>query len=318
MSHQHPAPDSPTSPTAASPDAADAPWSSTAAPSVFDAAVVARHVSRTYGSGDLSVTALRDVSLSIERGTFTAVVGPSGSGKSTLVHCLAGLDSPDPRPETVIQVGGQDITRMNDKSLTEFRREHVGFVFQAFNLVPVLTAQQNIELPLTLAGKKLDPARLNSVAEALGITDRLGHRPDELSGGQQQRVAIARALITDPDVIIADEPTGALDTETTAQVLGLLADTVHNQGHTVVVVTHDSRVADYADRTVRVQDGRIVSDQFVHADRGATAHGASEVTGPNDAAKSSPGTPGRGTRLGKSQPSIASLAEEIRQRGGEL
>lgn len=268
MSHQHPAPDSPTSPTAASHNAADAPWSSTAAPRVFDAAVVAHHVSRTYGSGDLSVTALRDVSLSIERGTFTAVVGPSGSGKSTLVHCLAGLDSPDSRPETVIQVGGQDITRMNDKSLTEFRREHVGFVFQAFNLVPVLTAQQNIELPLTLAGKKLDPARLNAVAEALGITDRLGHRPDELSGGQQQRVAIARALITDPDVIIADEPTGALDTETTAQVLGLLADTVHNQGHTVVVVTHDSRVADYADRTVRVQDGRIVSDQFVRAGRG--------------------------------------------------
>lgn len=235
-------------------------------PHATDAAVVATSVSRTYGSGELSVTALRDVSLTIERGTFTAVVGPSGSGKSTLVHCLAGLDSPDPSPRTGIVVGGQDITRMDDKKLTEFRREHVGFVFQSFNLVPVLTAQQNIELPLTLAGKKLDRARLREVSTALGLTERLNHRPDELSGGQQQRVAIARALITDPDVIIADEPTGALDTETTSQVLGLLAESVHSQGHTVVVVTHDSRVAEYADRIINVQDGRIVSDDIRRSD----------------------------------------------------
>ena len=224
-------------------------------------AVAARNVSKTYGDGELTVTALDSVSLDIERGTFTAVVGPSGSGKSTLVHCLAGLDSPDRRPETSIVVGGRDIVSLNDKELTEFRREHVGFVFQAFNLVPVLTARQNIELPLTLAGHRPDPELLARITDSLGLTERLDHRPDELSGGQQQRVAIARALITSPDVIIADEPTGALDTDTTTQVLQLLADTVHQQGHTVVVVTHDPRVADFADRTVRVQDGAIVSDE---------------------------------------------------------
>ncbi len=224
-------------------------------------AVAARNVSKTYGDGELTVTALDSVSLDIERGTFTAVVGPSGSGKSTLVHCLAGLDSPDRRPDTSIEVGGRDIVSLNDKELTEFRREHVGFVFQAFNLVPVLTARQNIELPLTLAGHRPDPELLARITDSLGLTERLDHRPDELSGGQQQRVAIARALITSPDVIIADEPTGALDTDTTTQVLQLLADTVHQQGHTVVVVTHDPRVADFADRTVRVQDGAIVSDE---------------------------------------------------------
>ncbi|MCT1602371.1 ABC transporter ATP-binding protein [Kocuria sp. p3-SID1433] len=224
-------------------------------------AVAARNVSKTYGDGDLTVTALNSVCLDIERGTFTAVVGPSGSGKSTLVHCLAGLDSPDRRPDTSIVVGGRDIVSLNDKQLTEFRREHVGFVFQAFNLVPVLTARQNIELPLTLAGRRPDADLLGRITDSLGLAERLDHRPDELSGGQQQRVAIARALITSPDVIIADEPTGALDTDTTTQVLQLLADTVHQQGHTVVVVTHDPRVADFADRTVRVQDGVIVSDE---------------------------------------------------------
>lgn len=223
-------------------------------------AVNAAHVSRTYGSGGARVSALRDVSLQIPVGTFVAVMGPSGSGKSTLVHCLAGLDVPDSNPETTIVVGGQDITGLSDDQLTRFRRDHVGFVFQAFNLVPTLTARQNIELPLSLAGKDADPEMLRALCETLGITERLEHRPDEMSGGQQQRVAIARALLSQPDVVIADEPTGALDSATSAEVLALLRRCVDELHQTVVVVTHDATVAEAADRVVRVRDGRIVAD----------------------------------------------------------
>lgn len=223
-------------------------------------AVSAAHVSRTYGSGGTAVAALKDVSLEIPAGTFVAVMGPSGSGKSTLVHCLAGLDTPDRNPETRIVVGGQDIAGLSDDQLTRFRRDHVGFVFQAFNLVPTLTARQNIELPLALAGEKADAQRLDALAGTLGITERLDHRPDEMSGGQQQRVAIARALLSQPDVVIADEPTGALDSVTSHEVLALLRRCVDELGQTVVVVTHDATVAEAADRVLHVRDGVLVDD----------------------------------------------------------
>lgn len=230
-------------------------------------AVMADNVSRTYGSGEASVKALDRVSLEIPEGTLVAVMGPSGSGKSTLVHCLAGLDVPDRDPSTRIVVGGQDITGLSDDQLTRFRRDHVGFVFQAFNLVPTLTARQNIELPLSLAGAKPDSERLEALADTLGIRSRLDHRPDEMSGGQQQRVAIARALLPGPAVIIADEPTGALDSATSHEVLGLLRRSVDEFNQTVVIVTHDPQVARAADRVVRVMDGRIRDDAAGAGDR---------------------------------------------------
>ena len=231
------------------------------------AAVVASNVSRTYGTGEASVKALDRVSLEISEGTLVAVMGPSGSGKSTLVHCLAGLDVPDKDPSTRIVVGGQDITGLSDDQLTRFRRDHVGFVFQAFNLVPTLTARQNIELPLSLAGRKTDTERLEALADTLGIRSRLDHRPDEMSGGQQQRVAIARALLPGPAVIIADEPTGALDSTTSHEVLGMLRRSVDEFNQTVVIVTHDPQVARAADRVVRVMDGRIQDDAAAAGDR---------------------------------------------------
>lgn len=217
---------------------------------------------RTYGRGDAGVHALRGVDLGIPRGRFTAITGPSGSGKSTLMHCLAGLERPD---SGVVTVGGTDLSTLDDDALTVLRRERLGFVFQSFNLLPMLTALQNILLPLELGqrgtGRRLDAAateRARELAGLLGVADRLAHRPAELSGGQQQRVAIARALITEPDLLFADEPTGNLDSATSAEVLGHLRQSVDEFGRTVVLVTHDPRAAAHADVVVTMSDGRIV------------------------------------------------------------
>jgi putative ABC transport system ATP-binding protein len=220
-------------------------------------AASARGLSRTYGRGDTEVHALRGVDLDLPRGRFTAIMGPSGSGKSTLVHCLAGLDQAS---SGTVTVAGTDLGSLDDDALTVFRREHVGFVFQSFNLLPMLTALQNIVLPLEIGGHRVDGAtreRAHALAETLGVADRLGHRPAELSGGQQQRVAIARALVTGPDLLFADEPTGNLDSSTSAEVLEHLRRSVRELGQTVVMVTHDRDAAAHADDVVTMQDGRI-------------------------------------------------------------
>ncbi|WP_166135646.1 ABC transporter ATP-binding protein [Nocardioides ochotonae] len=214
----------------------------------------ARGLTRTYGHGDTLVSALRGVDLDLPRGRFTAIMGPSGSGKSTLMHCLAGLDQPT---SGTVTVAGRSLERLTDDQLTTFRREQLGFVFQAFNLLPMLTAEQNICLPLELAGRRVDPERLTRLVEGLGLADRLGHRPSELSGGQQQRVAIARALITGPAVVFADEPTGNLDSETSAEVLDLLRHSVRELRQTVVMVTHELDAAAYADDVVVLADGAV-------------------------------------------------------------
>ena len=220
-------------------------------------AVVARGVSKSYGHGGTAVHALRDVSLDFGRERFTAIMGPSGSGKSTLMHCLAGLDSIDAGQ---LWIGGTEITGLADAELTRLRRERVGFVFQAFNLVPTLTAEQNITLPVALAGGVVDRAWLQQIASSLGLTDRLSHRPHELSGGQQQRVAVARALLTRPDVIFGDEPTGNLDTATGAEVLSLLRRSSREMGRSIIMVTHDPVAASYADRVVLMKDGALVGE----------------------------------------------------------
>jgi putative ABC transport system ATP-binding protein len=220
-------------------------------------AASARGLTRTYGRGATEVHALRGVDLDLPRGRFTAIMGPSGSGKSTLMHCLAGLDQAS---GGTVTVAGTDLGSLDDDALTVFRREHVGFVFQSFNLLPMLTALQNIVLPLEIGGRRIDGAtreRAHALAEALGVADRLGHRPAELSGGQQQRVAIARALVTGPDLLFADEPTGNLDSTTSAEVLEHLSRSVRELGQTVVMVTHDRDAAAYADDVVTMQDGRI-------------------------------------------------------------
>lgn len=214
-------------------------------------------VSRTYGSNESAVTALDEVTLSLARGTFTAVMGPSGSGKSTLLQCAAGLDRPD---RGVVMVDGTEMTGDSEAALTRFRRERIGFVFQQYNLLPTLTVAQNTVLPMKLAGRRVDRARAREVLASVGLGDRLGHRPDQLSGGQRQRVAIARALVTDPRVIFADEPTGALDTRSAREVLGLLRDAVRTHGRTVVMVTHDPVAASYADSVVFLADGRLVGE----------------------------------------------------------
>jgi len=217
-------------------------------------AATARGLTKTYGRGDNAVHALRGVDLDVPAGRFTAVMGPSGSGKSTLMHCLAGLDT---ATSGRVAVGGRDLAGMDDTALTLFRREHVGFVFQAFNLLPMLTAEQNILLPLELSGRRVDRERYDSVVEVLGLGDRLSHLPGELSGGQQQRVAIARALVTRPDLVFADEPTGNLDSEASAEVLDHLRRSVRELKMTVVMVTHELDAAAYADDVVVLHDGTV-------------------------------------------------------------
>jgi putative ABC transport system ATP-binding protein len=219
--------------------------------------VAGDHLSRRFGEGDAAVDALKDVCVSFPRSTFTAVMGPSGSGKSTLMHILAGLDRPT---SGTVQIDGTDITKLGDNDLTHLRRDKIGFVFQFFNLLPMLTAEENIVLPLKIGGKKIDEPYLNDLLHVMGIEDRRGHRPAQLSGGQQQRVAIARALITRPAVIFADEPTGNLDSSASAEVLHLLRQAVDSFGQTIVVVTHDATAASTADRIIFLSDGKIVRD----------------------------------------------------------
>ena len=214
-------------------------------------------VSRRYGEGETAVTALDDVSVTIERGALTAVMGPSGSGKSTLMHILAGLDRPT---SGSVQIDGVDIARLGDDALTKIRRDKIGFVFQFFNLLPILDARENILLPMSIAGREPDPHWFDTVIDETGLRDRLTHRPAELSGGQQQRVAIARALLSRPAVLFADEPTGNLDSTASDEILQLLRRSVDSVGQTVVMVTHDPRAASIADRILFLSDGRIVKD----------------------------------------------------------
>jgi putative ABC transport system ATP-binding protein len=229
----------------------------TAARAATEIAVAATRLARQYGDGESAVHALRGVSLQVPVGQFTAVMGPSGSGKSTLMHMLAGLD----RPTTGrVSVGDQDITDMPDKELTKLRRRHIGFVFQSFNLLPMLTAEENILLPLSIAGRKPDPAAVAALIARVGLGERLGHKPSQLSGGQQQRVAIARALASQPTVLFADEPTGNLDSTSGTEVLALLSEAVELDRQTTVMVTHDPRAAATADRVLFLADGRIVDD----------------------------------------------------------
>jgi putative ABC transport system ATP-binding protein len=225
-------------------------------------AVAARDVLRRYGEGDYAVDALRGVSLAVPSGQFAAIMGPSGSGKSTLMHILAGLDQPT---AGAVEIGGQEITTMGDKELTLLRRRQIGFVFQAFNLVPTLTAEENIVLPLAIAGRKTESSWVDAVIERVGLGDRRRHRPAELSGGQQQRVAVARALASEPTVLFADEPTGNLDSRSGAEVLELLGEAAREYGQTIVMVTHDERAAAGADRVIHLADGEVAEDVEVAA-----------------------------------------------------
>jgi putative ABC transport system ATP-binding protein len=219
--------------------------------------VSARGVTRRYGEGDTAVDALRGIDLDIERGKLTAVMGPSGSGKSTLMHILAGLDKPTSGD---VEIDGTSITKLNDADLTKLRRRHIGFVFQFFNLLPMLNAEENVLLPLSIAGDKPEKGFYEGLLKTIGLADRRKHRPSELSGGQQQRVAIARALVSRPTVVFADEPTGNLDTTTGGEILDLLRHSVDEYGQTTVIVTHEARAASYADRVLFLADGLIVRD----------------------------------------------------------
>lgn len=220
-----------------------------------DIAARAVDVSKVYGSGDTQVHALSGVNVEFARGEFTAIMGPSGSGKSTLMHCLAGLDTAS---SGTVTIGDTELTALSDKEMTGLRRDRIGFVFQAFNLVPTLTALENITLPLDIAGRTPDQGWLDTVVDRLGLRDRLGHRPSELSGGQQQRVACARALAGRPDIVFGDEPTGNLDSRSSGEVLSILRTAADEFDQTVVIVTHDPRAASYADRVVFLADGAVI------------------------------------------------------------
>src|SRR5436309_1029449 len=221
------------------------------------AAVEARDVMRRYGEGTTAVEALRGVDIEVSSGELVAVMGPSGSGKSTLMHILAGLDKPT---EGTVMIAGTEITNLNDSQLTHLRRKHIGFIFQFFNLLPMLNAEENVVLPLTIAGEKPDKAWIDELLKSVGLDDRRSHRPSELSGGQQQRVAIGRALVSRPTIVFADEPTGNLDSKTSEEILGLMRHSVDAYGQTTVMVTHDPRAAAIADRILFLADGLIVRD----------------------------------------------------------
>jgi putative ABC transport system ATP-binding protein len=223
------------------------------------AAARAEDLTKTYGRGDAVVRALDGVTLAFERERFTAIMGPSGSGKSTLLHCLAGLDAPT---SGRVLIGEVDLTTLSEKQLTRLRRDKVGFVFQAFNLVPTLTAAENITLPLDIAGRDVDRSWFDTVVDTVGLRDRLGHRPSELSGGQQQRVAGARALVSRPEIVYADEPTGNLDSRSGRELLEFFGSAVRDHGQTIVMVTHDAVAASYADRIVFLADGRVVDEML--------------------------------------------------------
>ncbi|MBN3929078.1 ABC transporter ATP-binding protein [Streptomyces verrucosisporus] len=235
------------------------PSDTLSAPSAAAGAAAARAVdlSKVYGQGETKVVALDSVTVDFRRGQFTAIMGPSGSGKSTLMHCMAGLDS---FSSGSAWIGETELSSLKDKRLTRLRRDKIGFIFQAFNLLPTLTALENITLPMDIAGRKPDREWLEKVVETVGLAGRLGHRPNQLSGGQQQRVAVARALAARPEIIFGDEPTGNLDSRAGAEVLGFLRNSVRELGRTVVMVTHDPVAASYADRVVFLADGRIVDD----------------------------------------------------------
>ena len=230
----------------------------TAAPQLASIAAQAKAATKIYGSKDTEVTALNAVDIAFAQGEFTAIMGPSGSGKSTLMHCVAGLDR---LTSGDIFIGDTRLADLSEKQLTRLRRDKIGFVFQAFNLLPTLTAAENIELPMKLAGRKADAAWVETVVRTVGLGDRLSHQPNELSGGQQQRVAVARALASRPDIIFADEPTGNLDSTTGGEILDFMQQAVQDLAQTIVMVTHDPVAASYADRVVFLADGRIVGDQ---------------------------------------------------------